>query len=117
VAVILALAGLYGVMSYAVKQRTTEIGVRMALGASRAQVLWMVLWQGLRLTSMGLLIGFGGAFAATRLIRSWLYGVTETDPLTFGIAAIFMLTVAALACFIPSWSATRIEPVQALRAE
>jgi putative ABC transport system permease protein len=116
-AVVLALAGLYGVMSYAVKQRTTEIGVRMALGASRAQVLGMILWQGLRLTIAGLAIGFVGALGANRLIRSWLYGVTETDPLTFGTAAIFMLIVAAVACIVPAWNAMRIEPVEALRAE
>jgi len=117
VAVFLALVGLYGLMAYAVKQRAAEIGIRIALGASSAQVLRMVLSKGLALTAAGLGIGLAGAFAVTRLVRSWLYGVTPTDPVTFLLVPAMILAVAFAACLIPAWRAARIDPVASLRSE
>ncbi len=116
-AVALALVGLYGLMSYAVKQRTAEIGVRMAVGSSRTQVLTLILSQGLRLVSTGLVLGLAAAFALTRLVSNWLFGVSATDPATFAAVPLFILLVATCACLIPAWHATRIDPVQALRQE
>ncbi len=117
IAIALALAGLYGLISYSVKQRTMEIGVRIAVGSSRGRLLGLILSQGLRLTALGLLIGLGGAFAVTRLVTGWLFEVKATDPVTFLAVPLFVLAVACLACVIPAWSATRIDPVQALRQE
>ena len=117
IAVILALTGLYGLMSYAVRQRTAEIGVRLAIGSSRARVLGLILSQGLRLTAIGLAIGLGCAFALTRLVSGWLFGVKATDPVTFVAVPAFVLAVACCACLVPAWSATRIDPVEALRRE
>ncbi len=116
-AVALALVGLYGIMSYAVKQRTAEIGVRLAVGSSRAAVLRLILSQGLRLTAAGLVIGLAGAFALTRLVSSWLFGVSATDPVTFVAVPLFILLVATGACLLPAWNATRVDPVTALRQE
>jgi predicted permease len=117
IAVALALIGLYGLMSYTVKQRTAEIGIRLAVGASRGRVLGLILQQGLRLTAVGLLIGLSGAFALTRLVSAWLFGVKATDPVTFVAVPLFVLAVACCACIIPAWGATRIDPIQALRQE
>jgi putative ABC transport system permease protein len=117
IAVALALIGLYGLMSYTVKQRTAEIGIRLAVGASRGRVLGLILSQGLRLTAVGLLIGLAGAFALTRLVSAWLFGVKATDPVTFIAVPLFVLAVACCACIIPAWGATRIDPIQALRQE
>lgn len=116
-AVFLTLAGLYAVMSYSVKRRTAEIGIRMAVGSPRIRVLGLILFQGLRLTMLGLLIGLSIAFALTRLVGSWLFGVRPTDPLTFICVPLFVLSVACLACLIPAWNATRIDPIQTLRQE
>jgi ABC-type antimicrobial peptide transport system permease subunit len=117
VAVALALVGLYGLMSYAVKQRTAEIGVRLAVGSSRGGVLRLILSQGLRLTVLGLAIGLAAAFALTRLVSGWLFGVSATDPITFALVPFFILLVASGACLVPAWSATRVDPVVALRQE
>jgi predicted permease len=117
IAVALALMGLYGLMSYTVKQRTAEIGIRLAVGASRGRVLGLILSQGLRLTVIGLLIGLAGAFALTRLVSAWLFGVKPTDPVTFIAVPLFVLAVACCACIVPAWGATRIDPIQALRQE
>lgn len=117
IAVILALAGLYGLMAYTVKQRTAEIGVRLAIGSSRGRILMLFLAQGLRLTGYGLFIGLIGACALTHLVSGWLYGVKPTDPFTLAIVPLFVLAVACCACIIPAASATRIDPVQALRQE
>ena len=117
VAVFLALVGLYGLMAYAVKQRTAEIGIRIALGAPASRVLGMVLWKGLAMVSIGLAIGLAGAAAITRLGATWLFGVSSTDPITFLLVPILILAVALGACLIPAWKATRIDPVTALRYE
>ncbi|HLK21044.1 MAG TPA: ABC transporter permease, partial [Bryobacteraceae bacterium] len=115
VAVFLALVGLYGLMAFAVKQRTAEIGIRIALGASAPRVLAMVLWKGLAMVSIGLVIGLAGAAAVTRLGTAWLFGVSSLDPVTFVLVPGLILSVALGACLIPAWKATRIDPVTALR--
>jgi predicted permease len=112
-----ALLGIYGVVSYSVARRTQEIGVRMALGAARADVLRMVLRQGLTLVAVGAAIGTAGALGATRVIASELYGVTPTDPWTFSAAIALMLLVGCAACWIPARRATRVDPIVALRYE
>jgi len=117
IAVLLALAGLYGLISYAVKQRTSEIAVRMALGAKRAHILGLLAFQGLGVTGLGLLIGVAGALAVTRAISAWLFGVMPNDPITVLAVPLLILVVASLACLFPAWNATRVDPVQALRQE
>lgn len=116
-AVLLACIGLYGIMAYAVKQRTAEIGIRMALGGSPRQVLGMVLHDGFRLVAAGLLIGIPIALALTRLIRGWLYGVTAADPATFVGVLILLAGVAICACLAPALAAMQVDPVTALRHE
>jgi putative ABC transport system permease protein len=117
VAVVLALVGIYGLMSFTVKQRTSEIGIRLAIGSSRSRILTLILSQGMRLTTYGLLIGVAAALAFTRLVSSWLFQVKATDPLTFAIVLLAILGVASAACLAPAWSATRIDPVETLRSE
>jgi putative ABC transport system permease protein len=102
-------------MAYAVKQRTAEIGIRIALGASSARVLAMVVSKGLALVAIGLVFGLAGALALTRLGTSWLFGVSPADPLTLIAVPVLILAVALLACLIPAWKAARIDPVTALR--
>jgi len=116
-ALVITLAGISGVMALAVSQRTREIGIRMALGATRESVLRMVLWQGMALVGLGLVIGFAGAPPLTRLMKDLLFGVQSTDPLTFAAVAVMVLAVAAAACFIPSRRAASVNPITALRAE
>jgi predicted permease len=115
VAVFLALVGLYGLLSYAVRQRTTEIGVRMALGAGRGAVVGMVVRHGLMLTAAGLAIGLLAAGAIARWTASLRYGVHAFDPVTFVAVPVFMLMAAAIAGFVPAWKAARIDPIKALR--
>jgi ABC-type antimicrobial peptide transport system permease subunit len=115
-ALFLALVGLYGVIAYSVKQRSAEIGVRMALGASRGAVMGMVLGQGARLAGGGLALGLLGALALTRLIAGWLYGVSPVDAATLAMVAGLLFGVSLLACAIPAWRAARIDPVAALRS-
>jgi len=117
VALVLTIVGLYGVMSYSVVQRTNEIGIRLALGAQSRDVLLMIVKQGSRLIVVGLLIGLAGAFAATRVIASLLFGVTTKDPFTFVAAAVLLAIVALLACYVPAWRATKVDPLEALRYE
>jgi len=117
VAVLLAVVGVYGVMAQVVSQRTTEIGIRMALGADPAQVRSFVIRQGSVLIGAGLLIGTAGALAITRALRSALFGVTSTDPLTFAAGILMLGGTALLACYIPARRASRIDPTIALRHE
>lgn len=117
VAVFLALIGLYGLLSYAVMQRTAEIGVRMAMGASRSAVVGMVVRYGLKLTSAGLAIGVCLALALTRAVESFLYGVRAIDPITFVAVPAFIVAVAIIACIAPAWRAACIDPVRALRRQ
>jgi putative ABC transport system permease protein len=115
VALLLALIGLYGVMAYSVAQRTTEIGIRQAIGARRGDILRMVLGQGLRLSLVGIGIGMLAAAALTRWISSMLYHVSATDARTFAGISILFLAVALAASWIPAWRATRVDPLEALR--
>ena len=114
---VLASVGLYGVLSYLVAQRTNEIGVRMALGAQRDQVLRLTLVDGLRPAALGLVLGLAGGVAAARMIRDLLYGVQPLDASVFAAVAIILLCVACAACLLPAWRASRLDPMQALRNE
>lgn len=117
IALLLALLGIYGVLAYMVMQQTQEIGIRMALGAHREDILKLVIGLGMRLVAIGAAAGLTGALGITRLMQSLLYGVAPRDPLTFaGVTAVLILT-AVLACFIPALRAAKVDPIIALRYE
>ncbi|MBI1763704.1 MAG: ABC transporter permease [Acidobacteria bacterium] len=114
---LLVALGIYGVMAYTVTQRTNEIGLRMALGASQAQVLTLLLKQGFRLALLGIVIGIGAALAMARLMAAFLFGVPATDPATFAVIAVLLLAIALLACYLPARRAAKVDPLIALRCE
>jgi len=116
-ALLLATIGVYGVMAFGVAQRTKEFGVRMALGAQRSRVMKLVLQEGTILAAIGSIIGLGGAYLVGRAMQSTLYGVEALDVCAFGVVALVLLAAALLACFLPAWRASRVEPMEALRDE
>ncbi|HSD46381.1 MAG TPA: FtsX-like permease family protein [Pyrinomonadaceae bacterium] len=117
IALVLATAGIYGVMAYFVTQRTREIGIRIALGAQWRDVLKMILRNGMALVTIGLAIGLAGALALTRLMTTLLFEVSPTDPITFAVVALGVILATLLACYIPARRATKVDPLVALRYE
>ena len=116
-ALLLSAVGLYSVLAYAVSQRTAEIGIRMALGARAGQVMGLVMRGGLQLVAVGLVLGLAAAAGAARLIQSLLFDVRPLDPRIYGSVAALFAVVASLACLLPSWRASRIDPLLALRSD
>jgi ABC-type antimicrobial peptide transport system permease subunit len=116
-AVLLACAGIYGLLSYEVTRRTREIGIRMAIGARRAHVVGMIVRQGLVLAMIGAIIGSAASVGASRLLQSLLYGVRAGDPVTLLLVTVLVLVVGLLACWLPARRATRVDPLVALRYE
>jgi ABC-type antimicrobial peptide transport system permease subunit len=117
VALLLAAIGIYGVLAGSVVERTREIGVRSALGASRADILSLVAMQGMTLTGVGTLIGIAGAFAASEALVTLLFGVSRSDPVTYAAVVVLLLVVSAAAGAIPAWRAARVDPAITLRSE
>jgi predicted permease len=117
VALVLAAIGIYGLMAYSVQQRTQEMGIRMALGADRATIRKLVVWQGMRLAVVGVILGIGAAFGLTRLIASFLFGVKAWDPMVFVTVPVILTAVALLAVWLPASRASKLDPMQALRVE
>jgi putative ABC transport system permease protein len=117
VALLLSAIGVYGVLAFFVGERTTEIGVRLALGAQRKDVLWLVLRQGMKPALAGLVLGLAGALASTGLLRGLLFGIQPNDPTTFVAVPLILLMIALLACWLPARRAATIHPMEALRNE
>jgi len=116
-ALLLAAAGIYGVLSFVTARRTRDLGVRLALGAPRSRLLLEVLLRGMRLVGIGLAVGLPGAFVAQRFLQGQLFGIQGVDPLAYVTGCILLLLVSGLACFLPAWRAARLDPMTALRAE
>jgi putative ABC transport system permease protein len=117
VALVLAAIGIYGLMAYSVELRTQEMGIRMALGADRPSIRRLVVWHGMRLAIAGLVLGLGAAFGLTHLIASLLFGVRAWDPVAFVFAPLVFAAVALFAVWLPAARASKVDPMQALRAE
>jgi ABC-type antimicrobial peptide transport system permease subunit len=116
-ALVLAAAGIYGVMAYAVAQRTQEFGIRVALGASGGDLVRLVVGQGLRMTAAGVLVGLAAAWVGASVLSTLLYDVSTRDPIVFGGTAMVLTVVALAACLVPAWRALTLSPLAALRAE
>jgi ABC-type antimicrobial peptide transport system permease subunit len=117
IALLLAAVGIYGLMSYAVEQRTQEIGIRMALGANQGRIMRLILGQGMRLALIGTVVGLGAAYWLTRLLANFLFGIKPGDPLAFSIVAAVLVVVTLLAAFVPTRRAMHVDPIVALRQE
>jgi ABC-type antimicrobial peptide transport system permease subunit len=117
VALVLAAIGIYGLMAYSVEQRTQEMGIRMALGADRGTIRKLVVWHGMRLALIGVALGIAAAFGLTRFLASFLYGVKSVDPMAFIAVPLILTAVALLAVWLPATRASKVDPMQALRAE
>ncbi len=117
VALLLAAIGIYGLMAYSVAKRTQEMGIRMALGANRDMIRKLVVWQGMRLALVGVVAGIAASFGLTRLLSNFLFGIKPWDPAVFLTASIFLAAVALLAVWLPAARASKVDPIQALRAE
>jgi putative ABC transport system permease protein len=116
-ATLLSAVGIYGIVAHSVSQRMREICVRMALGAQKGDILKLILWQGMKLTAIGLVIGLAAAFGVMRLMKSLLFGVSANDPTTFALTAVLLIVVVLLACWIPTRRATKADPMVTLRYE
>jgi ABC-type antimicrobial peptide transport system permease subunit len=116
-ALTLAAVGIFGVLSYSVSRRTRELGIRLALGAHRRNVLWLVVRQGMALALLGLATGVGAALVLGRMLSSLLFGTTGHDPAVFGGVCLLLVVVALLACYLPARRATRVDPLEALRVD
>jgi len=114
---LLAAVRIYGVVSFLVAQRKRELAIRVAVGASVADVLWLVLKEGVRMAAIGASIGLVGVWAAQKLLSGLLFGISAVDPVTLAGAALFLLAVVMIACWVPAWRASRVDPCIALRAE
>ena len=117
IAMVLAVIGVYGLLAFSVRQRTGEIGIRMALGSTRKDALGLVLWEGLRLFGAGLGIGIAASMGLTRLVSGFLYGVPAIDPVTYAMVPCLLLVGTVAACLVPGLRAARIDPMSALRSE